>query len=100
MGRGKTWTKTESKESRRPRGGLGVGLRGAERGSLAPDRCLPGCDVSVSRAGVYTGSLITWVAEKIEKKSRVRPTAQGPREKHSSHQSRDMCFALDPAPNQ
>lgn len=38
--------------------------------------------------------------EKIEKKSRVRPTAQGPREKHSSHQSRDMCFALDPAPNQ
>ena len=24
MGRGKIWTKTESKESRRPRGGLGV----------------------------------------------------------------------------
>lgn len=67
MGRGKTWTKTESRESRRPRGGLGVGLRGAERGSLAPDRCLPGCGVSLSRAGVYTGSLITWVAEKIEK---------------------------------
>ena len=34
---------------------------------MAPDRCLPGCGVSVSRAGVHTGSLITWVAEKVEK---------------------------------
>ena len=67
MGRGKIWTKTESKEGRNLRAGLGVGLRGGREGLTGPDRCLQGCGESVSRAGVHTGSFITWVAEKIEK---------------------------------
>lgn len=42
MGRGEIWTKTESKESRRQRGGQGVVLRGAERGPVAPDSVCQG----------------------------------------------------------
>lgn len=64
MGRGKIWTKIESEEAE---GRAGVGLRGRREGLTGPDRCLQGCGESVSRAGVHTGSFITWVAEKIEK---------------------------------
>ena len=40
---------------------------GGREGLTGLDRCLQGCGESVSRAGVHTGSFITWIAEKIEK---------------------------------